>query len=26
MYWDADEWGDTPEEVMGAILGLAHGR
>ena len=26
MYWDADEWGDTPEEVMGAVLGLAHGR
>lgn len=22
-YWNSDEWGDTPEEVMGAIMGCA---
>ena len=22
-YWNSDEWGEAPEEVMGAILGLA---
>lgn len=21
MYWNAEEWGEAPEEVMGAIIG-----
>ncbi len=25
MYWSVDEWRDDPSDVMGAILGLAHG-
>lgn len=24
-YWSSDEWGEAPAEVMGAILGAAHG-
>jgi hypothetical protein len=25
MYWHCDEWAESPMEVMGALLGLAHG-
>lgn len=25
-YWTSDEWKESPEEVMGAILGCFHGQ
>ena len=25
LYWNSDEWAETPEEVMGAIMGVIMG-